>query len=71
MEKLKAYFREGRGRKSQLALELEITPSALTQWKEVPAERVLKVESLTGISRFDLRPDVFGSGPKVKPKAAA
>jgi DNA-binding transcriptional regulator YdaS (Cro superfamily) len=28
--------------------------------RQVPAERVLDIERLTGISRHDLRPDVFG-----------
>lgn len=29
----------------------------------VPAKRVLAVEKATGISRYDLRPDVFGPAP--------
>lgn len=37
-----------------------VSPQAVSQWKKVPAERVLDVERLTGISRHDLRPDVFG-----------
>jgi DNA-binding transcriptional regulator YdaS (Cro superfamily) len=37
-----------------------ITSQAVSQWKKVPAERVLDVERITGISRRDLRPDVFG-----------
>lgn len=37
---------------------------AISQWKRVPAERVLAVESLTGISRHILRPDVFGASPE-------
>ncbi|PZP64983.1 MAG: hypothetical protein DI604_25710, partial [Delftia acidovorans] len=32
----------------------------VSQWKKVPAERVLEVERVTGISRHELRPDVFG-----------
>ncbi len=50
---------------SDLAPERALTPQAISQWKRVPAERVLEVETLTGISRHDLRPDVFG------PKAEA
>jgi DNA-binding transcriptional regulator YdaS (Cro superfamily) len=36
--------------------------SAITQWKQrgIPATRVLEIEKLTGISRHELRPDVFG-----------
>jgi DNA-binding transcriptional regulator YdaS (Cro superfamily) len=37
-----------------------ITSQAISQWKQVPAGRVLEIETLTGISRHDLRPDVFG-----------
>lgn len=33
----------------------------------IPAERVLAVEAATGISRYDLRPDVFGSAPALTP----
>ncbi|MEQ8034290.1 YdaS family helix-turn-helix protein [Xanthomonas sp. WHRI 6106] len=29
----------------------------------VPAEFVIKIESATGVSRHDLRPDVFGPAP--------
>lgn len=28
--------------------------------RRVPAERVLEIESMTGVSRHELRPDVFG-----------
>ncbi|WP_375732221.1 YdaS family helix-turn-helix protein [Xylella fastidiosa subsp. multiplex] len=28
-----------------------------------PAEHVLTIEALTGVSRYDLRPDVFGAPP--------
>lgn len=38
-----------------------MTPQAVSQWKKIPAERVLDVERITGISRHELRPDVFGS----------
>jgi DNA-binding transcriptional regulator YdaS (Cro superfamily) len=41
------------------ALEGEITPQAVAQWRQVPAERVLKVEKVTGISRHKLRPDLY------------
>lgn len=36
-----------------------ITPQAISQWKQVPAERVLDVERATGVSRHDLRPDLY------------
>ncbi|MXN46086.1 hypothetical protein GR138_12885 [Shinella kummerowiae] len=43
-----------------LARELGIKHTALYSWNRVPAERVLDIERLTGISRHELRPDVFG-----------
>ena len=39
---------------------LGISKQAIDQWRRVPAERVLEVERLTGVSRYLLRPDVFG-----------
>lgn len=41
-----------------------ISSQAVSQWKRVPADRVLDVERVTGIPRHELRPDlaaVFGS----------
>lgn len=53
-------FRGNRVKKFQLAQELGITHGAISQWSQVPSERVLDVERITGISRHELRPDVFG-----------
>jgi DNA-binding transcriptional regulator YdaS (Cro superfamily) len=46
-----------------LGRALGITPQAINNWKAsgIPADRVLDVERITGISRHELRPDVFGS----------
>jgi DNA-binding transcriptional regulator YdaS (Cro superfamily) len=41
----------------------KITSQAVSQWRRVPAERALEVEALTGISRHELRPDVYGPAP--------
>ena len=35
-----------------------VTPQAISQWKQVPHDRVLDVERITGISRHELRPDL-------------
>jgi len=35
-----------------------ITPQAISQWKKVPAERVLDVARITGIPAEELRPDL-------------
>lgn len=42
-----------------LADPLGITPQAIWNWQEVPARRVLAVERITGVSRHDLRPDLY------------
>lgn len=33
----------------------------------IPAERVLAVEAATGISRYQLRPDIYGPAPESTP----
>lgn len=38
----------------------DISSQAVSQWIEVPVRRVLVVEQITGISRHDLRPDIYG-----------
>ncbi|WP_320188887.1 YdaS family helix-turn-helix protein (plasmid) [Agrobacterium rosae] len=47
-----------------LANGLGIKHTSLHNWTRVPAERVLEFERLTGISRYDVRPDVYGPKPK-------
>lgn len=42
------------------AAECGLTTQAVYQWKQVPADKVLRIEQATGISRHELRPDVFG-----------
>ena len=59
MEKLREYFSAERGRIQALANALEISSPAVSQWTSVPAERVLDVERFTGVSRHDLRPDLY------------
>lgn len=48
----------------------KITPQAVSLWKIVPPERVLKVEAITGISRHVLRPDIFGATEETPLSAA-
>lgn len=62
-------FRGRQVKKLQLAQALGITHGAISQWSQVPSERVLDVERITGISRHELRPDVFG--PDKQGEAAA
>jgi DNA-binding transcriptional regulator YdaS (Cro superfamily) len=36
-----------------------LTPQAISQWKQVPADRAADVAAVTGIACHELRPDVF------------
>jgi len=51
------------GSMRKLALALGISTQAVSCWWRVPASRALDVERATGISRYRLRPDVFGEQP--------
>src|SRR3712207_6703953 len=42
-----------------LARALGISQPAVSNWQRIPAERVLAVEALTGLSRSVLRPDLY------------
>lgn len=46
---------------ADLARYLEITPSAVSQWKRVPAEHIGKVAEFTGLPHQVIRPDLFTS----------
>lgn len=63
------------GSTAELARRVGVVPMAITQWKrrqQVPPERCLAVEAATGgaITRYDLRPDVFGDAPTRSQEAA-
>lgn len=50
-----------------VASHLGVTVAMWSRWengrRKVPAERCLEVERVTGVSRYDLRPDVYGQRP--------
>ena len=51
-----------------LAHRLDTTPQRIANWRargRVPSDMVLAVESATGVSRHEIRPDVFGEPPRV------
>jgi TorA maturation chaperone TorD len=48
------------GSVSELARQLGISQPSVSNWSRVPAERVLSVESITGVNRMTLRPDLYG-----------
>lgn len=50
------------GGQSALARLLKVTPQAVQKMcasGRVPAERVLEIEKATGVSRHELRPDLY------------
>lgn len=54
------------GGMAALARKLGIKRQAIYQWSRVPAERVLEIERLTGLSRYILRSDIYGPAPKTE-----
>jgi DNA-binding transcriptional regulator YdaS (Cro superfamily) len=47
------------GSVSALARKLNIKRQAVAQWEAIPLDRVVAVEKATGISRQELRPDLW------------
>lgn len=54
------------GTLQELASRIGVTPQAISQWEKVPPLRVLDVERATGISRQDLRPDIYPPEPQTE-----
>jgi DNA-binding transcriptional regulator YdaS (Cro superfamily) len=52
------------GNPTRLGKKVGVSRQAVEQWKVVPPERVLAVEKATGVSRYELRPDIFGDAPE-------
>ena len=46
---------------SELARRIGISQPSVSNWDRIPAERVLTVETATGVNRALLRPDLFGA----------
>ncbi len=51
---------EAAGGVTELARRLGIAQPSVSNWARVPSERVISVESLTGVPRVVLRPDLYG-----------
>lgn len=54
------------GSQYALATALGIKSPSISGWygrKRIPVERCIAIEAATGVSRHDLRPDVFGPAP--------
>lgn len=57
---------EAVGGPSSLAAKLGVKVNVVTNWRmrgRAPAEYVLPIEAASGVSRHELRPDVFGPPP--------
>lgn len=52
------------GGSSKLSEVLGISRQAIDQWIVIPPKHVLRVEQTSGISRYRLRPDIYGEEPK-------
>lgn len=48
----------------ELAKLLGLKHNSFYSWSKVPPGRVLKFEEVTGISRYEIRPDIYGEQPK-------
>lgn len=54
------------GHQAALAEKIGVTQQTISYWRSkgrIPAEKVVEVEAATGISRHELRPDIFGPAP--------
>lgn len=54
------------GGASAVGCLLGITSQAVSQWRVIPVARALQLEKLTEnkVSRYDMRPDIFGQPPR-------
>ena len=48
---------------SALATALGVSRQAVSQWSRCPPSQVRMIEKLTGVTRYELRPDIYGSAP--------
>src|SRR5258708_34055982 len=54
-----------------LAQKIGISQPSVSNWSRVPAERVVTVEAVTGVTRAVLRPDLYGDASAVDDVDAA
>ena len=55
------------GSLSRVAKRLGISRQAIDQWEEVPPKHVLAMEEMSGVSRYEQRPDIYGPPPSKAP----
>jgi DNA-binding transcriptional regulator YdaS (Cro superfamily) len=58
---IKELLRDRGLKAADLARHLSVNKATVSRWgkNRIPAERVLDVERVTGISRSELRPDIY------------
>lgn len=58
---LRPLLKEKGLRLADLAALTGVNKSTVTRWaqRKTPAERVLEIERVTGVSRHELRPDIY------------
>ena len=44
----------------KVAERFSVSAQAVYKWQQVPGNKVLEIERETGVSRHELRPDIFG-----------
>jgi DNA-binding transcriptional regulator YdaS (Cro superfamily) len=54
------------GGQAKFARLIGVTAQAVSQWDEVPPLRVLAVENVSGVSRHELRPDLYPLDDEVR-----
>jgi DNA-binding transcriptional regulator YdaS (Cro superfamily) len=54
---------EAGGGPSELGRRLGIASQSISEWRRVPADRVIDIERITGIPRSVLRPDLHPPEP--------
>jgi len=57
-----------RGMSVKIAKALKLKPPAVSRWRRIPAEYVMKVEKISGIPRYELRPDLYPIHREAKSK---
>jgi len=51
------------GGNQAVADRIGTTRQAVYEWAAVPAKHVLVLEEMSGVSRYELRPDIYGPPP--------
>ena len=64
-ERVKQIIRD-RGLMGTYGPHLGVSRPAMNSWRVIPAEHCIGLEELVGVSRYEMRPDVFGVKPNLE-----